>query len=115
HTDPRNHRIGGGKNFPGGQLQRLAGMQNAPQPIEFAPVCGPDRIEQVVEYNHRNAEHGDKRGWQKNQPGQNNHRTADGPDDLTYSDVVINIQEPAETDDRDLQQDKPKAAAQEEP
>src|SRR5438445_308913 len=90
-------------------------MQNAPEPIEFAPVCCPDRIEQVVEKNHRNAGHGDKRGWQKNQPGQNNHRAADGPDDLAHRDVVINIQEPTETNYRDLQQDKPKATAQKEP
>ena len=115
HTDPGNEWIERQELPVGKRLQHLPRVQDAPQPAILAPVGRVDAIEQIVEENERQAEHRDRGDRQEDQPGQKDHRPADGPDDLAEGEQVVDVQEPAETDDRQLQEDQPHAATQKKP
>ena len=48
-------------------------------------------------------------GREEDQGRQDDHRPADGPDDLAHEDVKPEVEGPRKADDRQLQQDDPQA------
>ncbi len=82
---------------------------------QVRPRAHLDRIEQVVERDHRDAERADGDERQVDERGQDDHRDAERPDHLQHREERrVERPEGAEADQRDLEQDEPQPARDEE-
>jgi hypothetical protein len=78
-------------------------------------VVRPDAVEKVVAGYHRHPERQDHRQRQPHQRRENDHRPTQRPDDDQHRHLVVDVELHAQTpDQRELQENQPEAAGDEE-
>ena len=90
-------------------------VQKIPEPTEVTETLGTDAIEQVVPRDHDKRDRRDRPFRQIDEPGEHNRGSTNDPYDPGKEKLEIEGQVPAEANQRELDEDEPKAASEKKP
>ena len=114
HPNPRDKRVKDIEVRAIAERHQTRLMQDVPSPRPSAQLFSSDAIEQIVAAEH---DEGHARNGPAGQPDQRreyHHRGSDHENDAGGQAVEIEVEPPAELDQREIDQDQPKAADEEE-
>src|SRR5271165_1252620 len=90
-------------------------VQQIPEPTEVTETLGTDTIEQVVPRDHDKSDRRDRPFRQIDEPGEHNRGSTNDLYDPGKEKLEIEGQVPAEANQRELDEDEPKAASEKKP
>src|SRR5262249_10175741 len=100
---------------PAAAAKQAGLVEEIPEPARSDDMLGADAVEKIVAEDDAEPDDGNDPARQMDEPGQDDHRGAYDPNHLKHEDSVIEVEPPGEAHQRELDQNEPKSARQQEP